>query len=157
MPRDDVIARVEARGRAGLAEVRALGERTHHAGLQIGIGVRRRRVAPRGQVGHATLQLLARDHAFLDQQPHVAIEPALVVARGQVVARRHPLDRVTALVDVEDPLDAAGAREAEHPALPARVEDGLVRLGLDGPESVHAAHVVDAVHTLMDSLIAKAG
>ena len=37
-------------------------------------------------------------------------------------------------------------RERERAALPLGVEDGLVGLGLDRPEAVHAAHVVDAVH-----------
>src|SRR5207253_7603190 len=69
-----------------------------------------------------------------------------VVARAEIVGRRHPLDGVAALVDVEDVLHGARAGDPEHAPFPQRVEDGLVLLALHAPEAVHPAHVVDTVH-----------
>jgi hypothetical protein len=41
-----------------------------------------------------------RDHTLLDEQPQGAIQPALIIARAEVVNRGHPLDGVAELVDV---------------------------------------------------------
>src|SRR2546426_6885225 len=143
--REDTIACREARRRSGLAVVGTLLRDPQHAIEQLGVRVRRRRVGSAGELGHAALELLARDHALLDEQPHVTVEPTLVVARGQVVDRRHPLDGVAALVDVENVLYAARPGEPEDPPFPGRVEDGLACLALDAPEAGHAAPIVDAV------------
>ena len=44
-------------------------------------------------------------------------------------------------------LAPGGEHQAEDAALPGLVEDGLVGLGLDGAEAVHAPHVVHRVRT----------
>ena len=43
-------------------------------------------------------------------------------------------------------MRAHGEGEGEGAALPVGVEDGLVALGRDGPEAMHAAEVVAAIH-----------
>jgi hypothetical protein len=42
--------------------------------------------------------------------------------------------------------DAYRAAHRQHAPLPAMMENRLVRLGLDLAETVHAAHIVNAVH-----------
>src|SRR4029077_9046330 len=73
-------------------------------------------------------------------------QPFLVIARAQIIFRRHLLDAEARLVDVPLAPGAAGAGEGEDAAFPRLVEDRLVLLALDRAESVHPAHVVDAVH-----------
>src|SRR5207245_1869 len=96
--REDSIADREARRRSGLTIRRPLLRDPQHAIGQLWIRMRRRRVRAAGQLGHPALQLLARDDALFHEQADVAIEPALVVARAEIVGRRHPLDGVAALV-----------------------------------------------------------
>src|SRR2546426_1839111 len=73
--REDTISCREARRRSGLAVVGTLLRDPQHALEQLGVRVRRRRVGSAGELGHAALELLARDHALLDEQPHVTVEP----------------------------------------------------------------------------------
>ena len=89
---------------------------------------------------------LRRDETLLHQQLLEAVEPVLVVRRGQVFGAGHQLARIAAHVDVPLAQEAGGHGERERLALPVVVEHGLVRLGLDRAQAVHAAHVVDAVH-----------
>ena len=50
------------------------------------------------------------------------------------------------------PGRAHRAHHRHHPALPGGMEYRLVRLGLDLAETVHAAHVVNAVHGRVPAL-----
>src|SRR6185369_11615827 len=63
---------------------------------------RRARGGQRESTVRAPLELVGGDDALLDAQRRQAGQRALVVARAQVVARLHALDRVAVLVHVED-------------------------------------------------------
>jgi hypothetical protein len=90
----------------------------------------------------------SRGHdALLDEQRRQRAQPALVIRRGQVVRRVHPLDRMPQLVKLGDPLQRRD-RQPEHPALPALMEDRLVALDRDCAEPVETAEVMDAVYAL---------
>ena len=52
------------------------------------------------------------------------------------------------VVDVPLSPGSEGLDHGVNAGLPAVVEHGLVRLGLDGAEAVHPAHIVNAVHRL---------
>src|ERR1700736_138492 len=49
-------------------------------------------------------------------------------------------------IDVEGAGGAHRAYHRQHAALPFGMKHRLVRLGLDLAETIHAAHVVDAIH-----------
>ena len=72
----------------------------------------------------------------------------LVVGRGQVPRRVHPLDRVpeSPKPPAQVPRQQGGDRESVTAAFPVGVEDGFVRLDLDRAESLHPAEVVHAIH-----------
>jgi len=106
--RDDVFAEREAGRRPGSAKWGACLQIPHYASEELGVRVWRRRIGPIGQLGHAALQRLERDHALLDEQPQAAIEPPLIVARADIVNRDHPLYGVAGLVAVEQALTSAG-------------------------------------------------
>src|SRR5689334_10891466 len=93
------------------------------------------------------VELLARQHALLDEERRDADDDAVVVRRREVPARLDALDRVSELVHVEG-TEHVHAEPAERIAerFPRLVEDGFVALDLDRPEADDAAEVVDAVH-----------
>ena len=109
---------------------------------------RRRRQRQGKSAAGAPLELLAADDALLDAERRQAGEGALVVARRQVVARLHPLDRVPVLVHVEDAEPDREPVERVDPLLPGRVERGRVGHVSHRPEALPPAEVVDAVHAL---------
>src|SRR5690606_31562997 len=103
---------------------------------------------PLGELGRALVELLARHDPALGQNSFRAVEPMLVIGRGEIFRRRHLLDRMADLVDVD--LRRAH-REIEHPEeapLPILVKDRLILFPLDRPEAVHAAEVVYPVHRM---------
>ena len=73
-------------------------------------------------------------------------EPPLVVARPEVVGRRHPLPPGARYIEVPPPPGAHGQGEGEGPPLPLGVEHRLILLPDDWSEAGPPAHVVDAVH-----------
>src|SRR5687768_2643225 len=60
--------------------------------------------------------------------------------------RRKQLDAVAALIDVPCPRRADGAVHGHHGGFPALVKDRFVALWDDFAETVHPAHVMDAIH-----------
>ena len=105
VPRHDPIAGREARrrrpraGTAPAAEAGAQHERDQRRVLALGRG----RLRMLAQQRRPLLELLAGDDALLDQVALQRGEPALVVAGGEILGRRHPLDAVAGLVDVDEP------------------------------------------------------
>ncbi len=94
----------------------------------------------------AGLHLVGIGKAALDHQIFQPQRPFLVIGAGQIDVRRQFFDAGARLVDGPDAGVAHGAVEREAAAFPLRMEDGLVLLGLDFAEAVHAAHIVDAIH-----------
>jgi hypothetical protein len=90
--------------------------------------------------------LVPRDQAVVLQQLLETEEPVLVVGRGEILGGRHLLAREAALVDVPLAEEAGRQRDREGAPLPLVMEHRLVALDLDGPETVHAAQIVPAVH-----------
>jgi len=88
-----------------------------------------------------------REVAFLREVQLQARQPTLEIARREVVGRIHPLDPMSAFVDVVDALRSDRPYHREDDSSPVPVEPGVVGDG-DGTETVHAAHVVDLVHRL---------
>src|SRR5262249_49786813 len=84
--------------------------------------------------------------AIFEQQLLEPQRPLLVVSHGEIVVRRHLLDRGARPVDVPHLGVAHGAVERERPPFPLAVERRLVRFRLHRTETLRAAHVVDAVH-----------
>src|SRR5215472_16975229 len=116
------------------------------AGTWIGDRRREHRTAERERAARARLEVLAGEQPVLDGQGGGRGEPVLVVARHQVVPRRHPLDGVPELT-------AAGLHRAKHdlhecpgPRLPRLVKGGFRRGMVNRAEALHAAQVMDAVH-----------
>src|SRR5579875_742703 len=105
------------------------------------------RVRPLGEEGEALLQFFHCDHALLQQRADLAIQPALVVRRRQVLGRVHALDGVARFIDIANAGAAHGAVDRVHGPFPLSVEDRLVLLALHWPKVLHAAHIVYAVHT----------
>src|ERR1700683_980598 len=106
---------------------------------------RARDLFPRAQ-GVSGFDLVGIGEAHFDDEFFQPYRPLLVVGRRQVEPRRQALNAVACLIDGPDAGVAHGAIEREGASLPLRVEDWLVRLGLDFAEAVHATYVVDAVH-----------
>src|SRR5262245_66585080 len=73
----------------------------------------------------------ARRRAALRDEPLERGEPPPVVAGGQVVDGREPLDRMAKRVGVREPGRDRESREREDATLPGGVEDGLVALDHD--------------------------
>ena len=71
-------------------------------------------------------------------------QPSLVVARRQVLRRWHLLDRVTESVDRRVPHH--GPEHPPHTPFPGLVEQRLVGLDRNRPETVHPTQVVHAIH-----------
>src|SRR5215831_14995571 len=63
---------------------------------------RRARCGQRKSSSRTLLELGVRQDTLLDEQGREAGQRPLVVARGEIVARLHPLDGVPVLVHVED-------------------------------------------------------
>src|SRR5262245_21620642 len=85
------------------------------------------------------------------------MEPVLVVAGGQILGGRHPLDGVAELVDVVVPSREGGDEHPEHAPLPVRVEDRLILLASHGAPPLHCPKVLDPVHVLPPSPSAPGG
>src|SRR5206468_11962948 len=83
---------------------------------------RRARQRKRKRAVGAPLELVARDQALLDAERRQAGQRALVVARGEVVARLHALDRMAVLVHVEDAEPDGERIERVDALLPVLVE-----------------------------------
>src|ERR1700730_9477481 len=91
-------------------------------------------------------ELVIADEAELQAQIRKAELPLLVIAAVEIDVRRQRFAGVPADIDVPQAEIAHGAVHGEDTAFPRRVEHRLIRLGLDLAETVHAAHVMDAVH-----------
>src|SRR5262249_42965125 len=92
--------------------------------------------------------LPGRQQLRFDGQPFGRVEPASVIAPAQVGDRVHALDGVSEGIEVGPAEADQLVDHAEHAPLPGRVKDRLVHLLHDRTESVHATHVVDAVHAI---------
>src|SRR5215469_7693885 len=124
-----------SRGRAAAAP-----ELDHHRRLQ-----RRREL---GGIGRRTaaFDLLARHEAVPDRVLDQPEQPPFVIARTQVISSRHPLLLMSAGIDVPTSPGTDRVGERVHSPFPRFVEDRLVLLDDERPETVHAPHVVHAVH-----------
>src|SRR5579872_335170 len=89
--------------------------------------------------------LVLADQVEGDAAALEAEKPALVIGGGQIGQRRQVFERGAAAVDRPQPGDAHRPLQRQHPALPRLVEHRLVRLRLDRPETMRAAHVVDRI------------
>src|SRR6185295_18602804 len=107
-----------------------------------------RRPRPQRMTGR---HLVGPDQAAVDQHGFEPHRPFLVIGGGEIEHRRKLFDGETGLVDGPQARIAHGAVERERAALPGRMEHRLVRLRLDLAESIHAAHVVHAVHQLISA------
>jgi hypothetical protein len=94
----------------------------------------------------ALLELLAREQALLDAQRRQARERAFVVARRQVVARLHALDRMAIFVHVEDAELHCQRVQRVRANFPGGMEDRRVGCMANRAEALLAAEVVHAVH-----------
>src|SRR4051812_36535063 len=92
------------------------------------------------------LDLVCTHKAGCDQHVLQAQEPFLVIGAAEIDRRWQHLAIEAGGIDVERALRAHSAYHGKHTAFPLLVEYRLVGLGLDLAETVHAAHVVYAVH-----------
>ena len=92
--------------------------------------------------------LVGVDQAACEQELFQPIGPFLVVRHAEIAKRWQLLDRCPRHVDVPHPGVAHGAVHGESAPLPVGMEHRLVRLRRRPGRTLHAAHVVDAVHAL---------
>src|SRR2546428_4428926 len=99
-----------------------------------------------GSGSDSRLQLVRRDEAVFHELLLESIQPSLVIAHAQILARMHDFKRVS--VGVETPFAPGTHRTVQriHTAFPARVEDRFILLVLDWPHALLPAHVVHPVH-----------
>src|SRR6185437_1935413 len=142
VPGAHTIAGLELRGRLRIAPELA----AHHDALDVGSGelaalqrLGRRRCVPFGD-------LILSDKALGDQHVLEPEQPLLVVGARQIDMRGQGLAVEARSIDVEGAGRAHGPHHRQHAAFPPRMEHRLVRLDLDLAETIHAAHVVHAVH-----------
>ena len=57
-------------------------------------------------------------------------------------------------IDVPAAMEAKRQRDGERPPLPFRMEQRVVRIGVDRPHAMHAAHVMGAVHGTLSGVLA---
>ncbi len=88
------------------------------------------------------------DHAFLQKQALRGVEPLVIVAGPQIEVRVHGLAGESGLIDAPLAQKPGCQRHREGAAFPLGVEQLFLvfRIGIDGAEAVHSAHVVWAVH-----------
>src|SRR5579884_167710 len=142
------VAGLEPRRRTLPARRHPLADDPQHAlGEGTLVPARRPRPSRLGCSARPRLQLLPGGHALLHHQRLHRGQPEVEVGLAQVLGGRDPLPAVAELVQVEDPPLGQDEAEGEDPALPAGVEGVPVVPGIDRAEGLHAAHVVDAVHS----------
>src|SRR5690606_35046305 len=107
----------------------------------------RARALPGDTVG----ELLGAHETLLHQQGGQARQPVFVVAVAKIIDRMLALAGVAGLVEVPLPEEARGQGQRERAPLPLVVEYRLVGLvlGENGPEAVHAAEIVGAIHSAL--------
>src|SRR5579871_3480145 len=108
--------------------------------------VRDGRMGHRRIVGGAFGQLLGRDDALVDQPRNERLEMAGIVTGVEIHDWIEALNLIAKFVEWEE---LGGCQDEAHSmltALPRLVEHGLVFLPRDAPKSVHAPHIVNAVH-----------
>jgi hypothetical protein len=91
-------------------------------------------------------QFVAGRDAVLDDYSLGRREPSFVVARREVARGRNPLDRMTELIDISLRRTQREAYQRICPPFPIGVKYGFILFADDWPETVHPAHVMDAVH-----------
>ena len=109
-------------------------------------GRRQHRAAQREPPARACLKLGDRHQPMLNGQGGRRGEPVLVIARRQVVARLHPLDRMPELPAAR--LDRASHHRQQRPGhrLPPTAKNRFRRRMLYRPQALHATQVMDTVH-----------
>ena len=104
------------------------------------------RPAQRKPPARARLQLGMSHQPVLHRQRGRRGEPVLVVARCQVVARLHPLDRVPELSPARLHRADDDLHQCPGHRLPPAAKGGLSRRMANRPEALHAAQVMNAIH-----------
>ena len=94
----------------------------------------------------ATLEFRSADQAGLERKLGQGGQPFFVVARAQVFGGRHALDPVSERIRGPARPGAHRPGQRGHTGFPTRMKYRLVGLVQDRAETVHAAHVVYAVH-----------
>ena len=140
----DLVAWLERRLRIGLALGRpaAMQHLEHVAGRQHALArlCRMQRMADD--------DLVVADEVALFQHGLQRREPDLIIVHRQIFGRVAVLAGEARLVDVPAARHAHRQRQRESAFLPLGMEDGLVWFRHNGPEAVHAAHVLRAVHDI---------
>src|SRR5262245_22713398 len=138
------LAHRESRRRRDAA-ARRVAPRNH---LRNGSSGDARRGLRRSGGGAPRIDLLARDEAACRELVHEPRQPPLVIAHSQVLGRRQQFELMARVVEILAPSAGSNdARHGVHASFPRFVENRLVRLVPDRSHAVHAAHVMDAVHT----------
>src|SRR5215469_1621138 len=91
-------------------------------------------------------ELICSGKAELGELLFQAQFPFLVIGAGEINGWRYLLAGKTSVVHAPDARIEHRPTERERAGLPLFVKHGLVLLRLDFAETVHAAHVVDAIH-----------
>ena len=135
------VADGEAGGAA--AASRCVDRRAQARALDIRLGEHTRDRASAAVTGSPRGDLLVGHQSALGDQPLQPGEPDLVVAARQILRGRQAFARGARRVDVPRAGRAHREREGERAALPRRRGTaGSFGLRPDGPEALHAAHVV---------------
>src|SRR5204863_7917340 len=96
------------------------------------------RIRLRAQLVRPRIDLRRAEDTLLDEITLDGREPALVIAGGKILGRRHALDPVAELVDIVEALHRADTVDTADASFPGFVEDWLVLLALDPAEAVRA-------------------